>query len=229
MLDLCIALIKDLRHEVYNEFLHDLMPKAIQILDSENLQTMDKIFQLLSFAFKFLLKPIKENLHDVFSVFVVLLEHKNRFVRKFSAQSFSYILRKFTFNEAFLDFMLSFIDETTAEVEDRINGFSELLFEMVSGHGDELHSKADAALAAILNSNKIAQKENFRKLALILLLKLVNSIDSGKLNKVFDQAISLLGQGDDQNRLTLLFQIFNQSIALKFGRKIDQSSVVVIT
>ena len=29
ILDLCIALIKDLRHEVYNEFMHELLPKAI--------------------------------------------------------------------------------------------------------------------------------------------------------------------------------------------------------
>ena len=29
ILDLCIALIKDLRHEVYDEFLHEILPKAI--------------------------------------------------------------------------------------------------------------------------------------------------------------------------------------------------------
>lgn len=29
ILDLCIALIKDLRHEVYNEFMHELLPEAI--------------------------------------------------------------------------------------------------------------------------------------------------------------------------------------------------------
>lgn len=75
---------------------------------------MDKIFQLLSFAFKFLLKPIKENIRDIFPVYIVLLEHKNRFIRKFSAQSFSYVLRKVTVNGPFLDFMLSFLDEEGA-------------------------------------------------------------------------------------------------------------------
>lgn len=76
--------------------MHQILPTAINLLDAENLQTMDKVFQLLSFAFKFLIKPIRENIRDVFSVYIVLLEHKNRFIRKFSAQSFSFVLRKVT-------------------------------------------------------------------------------------------------------------------------------------
>ena len=85
ILDLCIALIKDMRHEVYSEFLHEILPKAIEVIDVDDLITMEKIFQLLSFAFKYLIKPIKENIKDVFSIYIVLLEHKNRFIRKFSA------------------------------------------------------------------------------------------------------------------------------------------------
>jgi hypothetical protein len=85
ILDLCIALIKDLRIEVYNEFLHEILPKAIELLDINNLVTMDKVFQLLSFAFKYLIKPIKENISAVFTIYIELLQHKNRYVRKFSA------------------------------------------------------------------------------------------------------------------------------------------------
>ena len=96
IMDLFIALIKDMRGDIYEEFLHQILPTAINLLDAENLQTMDKVFQLLSFAFKFLIKPIRENIRDVFSVYIVLLEHRNRFIRKFSAQSFSFVLRKVT-------------------------------------------------------------------------------------------------------------------------------------
>jgi len=146
VLDLSIALIKDLRHEVYAEFLHELLPKAIEILDAENLETMDKVFQLLSFAFKFLIKPIRENIRDVFTVFVVLLEHKNRFIRKFASQSFSYVFRKVTIDAVFIDFVLAFLDEEGSSANDRVNGLSELFYEVVCGHGDELHSKAEGLL-----------------------------------------------------------------------------------
>ena len=69
------------------------------MLDADNLDMMEKVFQLLSFSFKYLIKPIKENIYSVFSVYIVLLEHKNRFIRKFSAQSFSYALRKITIDQ----------------------------------------------------------------------------------------------------------------------------------
>ena len=153
--DLCIALIKDLRHEMYLDFFNQMLPSAIKVLDAENLETMDKIFQLLSFAFKFLIKPIRENINAVFSVYIMLLEHKSRFVRKFSAQSFSYVLRKIDIDEAFVSFTLGFLD-TDENVNDRINGLSDLLFEVISGHGDELHSKGMSMLQEFLKTEKVS-------------------------------------------------------------------------
>lgn len=114
VLDLCIALIKDLRQEIYEEFLHEILPKVIQVLDAENIEIMEKVFQLLSFSFKYLIKPIKENIHSVFSVYIMLLEHKNRFIRKFSAQSFSYALRKISIDQKFVTFMAQLMDDESA-------------------------------------------------------------------------------------------------------------------
>ena len=227
--DLCIALIKDLRHEVYQEFFHEMLPKAIEVLDTENLAMMDKVFQLLSFAFKYLIKPIRENIKDVFSVYIVLLEHKNRYIRKFSAQSFSFVLRKVTIDQAFMDYVLAFLDEEGAPVSERIYGLSQLLFEVVSGHSDELHSKGEVVLGALLASEKVSSSHSCRQVIRILYLKLVNEIDVNKLGPVFEQLVANLGKVDDSNRLELLFKVFNTSVALKFGRRINQASVIVIT
>ena len=209
ILDLCIALIKDLRHEVYEEFLHDILPKAIQVLDAENLDMMEKVFQLLSFSFKYLIKPIKENIRAVFSVYIMLLEHKNRFIRKFSAQSFSYALRKVNIDSEFVNFMGSLLDDESAPTADRVNGISELIFEVVSGHGDELHSKGESILAEILASEKVCSSQPFRQMIRILLLKLVNAIDIHKLGAIFEQLIKHLANTADQTRLTLLFKVLN--------------------
>ena len=85
VLDLCIALIKDLRQDVYEEFMHEILPKVIAVIDGKNLMLLDKIFSLLSFSFKYLIKPIKENIANVYSVYFELLKHKNQFIRKFTA------------------------------------------------------------------------------------------------------------------------------------------------
>ena len=125
--------------------------------------------------------------------------------------------------------MIGFLDEEGAPVNDRVNGLSELIFEVVSGHGDELHSKGGEFLGELLSSDKISTSQNCRQTVQILLLKLVNAIDVKKLSPIFEDLVPHLGKSDDANRLTLLFKVFNQSVALKFGRRIDMASLVVIT
>jgi hypothetical protein len=54
---------------------------------------------MISFGIKYLLKPIKEDIQNFYSVYSELLVSKNKYVRKFAAQSFSYVIRKVKFNE----------------------------------------------------------------------------------------------------------------------------------
>ena len=58
---------------------------------------------------------------------------------------------------------------------------------------------------------------------------MVNAIDIKKLSFIFGELVTHLAKPDDSTRLTLLFKIFNQSVALKFGKRINESSVLVIT
>ena len=44
VLDLCIALVKDLRQEVYDEFLHQMLPAVITSIDGNDLNLLDKVF-----------------------------------------------------------------------------------------------------------------------------------------------------------------------------------------
>lgn len=97
IIELVIALIKDMRGDIYEDFLQQILPVTISILDCTDLLLMDAVFSMLSFSFKYLIKPLKEDLVRFYTVFAELLLHKNKFVRKFSAQSFSYVLRKVKF------------------------------------------------------------------------------------------------------------------------------------
>lgn len=85
IIDLVIALVKDLRQDIYPDFMHEILPVVISILDCSNLPLLDAVFSLLSFSFKYLLTPIREDLTNFYNVFVELLLHKNKFVRKFTA------------------------------------------------------------------------------------------------------------------------------------------------
>lgn len=85
IIDLIIALVKDLRQDIYPAFMHEILPVVIGILDCSNLPLLDAVFSLLSFSFKYLLNPLREDLTNFYSVYVELLLHKNKFVRKFAA------------------------------------------------------------------------------------------------------------------------------------------------
>jgi U3 small nucleolar RNA-associated protein 20 len=106
VVELFIALIKDFRGDIYAEFVAQILPSMLNALDITNVQLLDKVFTLLSFAVKYLTKSIKDDLEGFYSQYVELLAHKNRFVRKFAAQSFCYVIRKLNFDEKLLTVLL---------------------------------------------------------------------------------------------------------------------------
>jgi hypothetical protein len=73
---------------------------VIGAIDSQDLPLLDKIFSLLSLAFKFLLKQIKDDISNVYLVLFELIRHTNKFVRKFASQSLSYVIRKLPVDQA---------------------------------------------------------------------------------------------------------------------------------
>ena len=85
VVDLFVALVKDFRGDIYEDFMSHILPKVIGTLDISNVELMDKVFTLVSFAVKYLTKSIKEDIERFYSSYTELLSHKNKFVRKFSA------------------------------------------------------------------------------------------------------------------------------------------------
>ena len=44
LIDLVIALVKDLRQEIFELFLNELLPAVTSMIDSRNLPLLDKVF-----------------------------------------------------------------------------------------------------------------------------------------------------------------------------------------
>jgi hypothetical protein len=156
---------------------------VINAIDNQDLPLLDKIFSLLSMAFKFLLKQIKEDINNVYLVLFELIRHQNKFVRKFASQSLSYVIRKLPIDQALNKLILSPLIEENAdkvEVKNAIYGTSDLYYEVISGQGDDLHSKARPVLAELLASPMVLESEITRQMIRTLCLKLVNTIDTSK-------------------------------------------------
>lgn len=123
VLELLIALIKDLRQDSYKDFKEQIMPAAINIIDVQNLSIMDKVFTLFSFCFKYLLKPIREDIVEFYGIFQELVIHKNKHLRHFAAQCLSYVLRKVDLGEELMKIVLAPIYRTHSEDGSEIGPF----------------------------------------------------------------------------------------------------------
>jgi hypothetical protein len=126
VLELFIALIKDLRQDIYTEFVQLILPSVIEVLDVTNLLLLDKIFTLFSYSMKYLLKQVRSDVANFWSIFHILLAHRNKHLRHFAAQSFSHVLRKITVDH-------SLISIIHAPMLDCPEGLSDLWFEVMYG------------------------------------------------------------------------------------------------
>jgi hypothetical protein len=55
------------------------------IIDLNNLELLDKIFTMISFGIKYLVKPIKQDLPHFYNVYFEVLTSKSKHLRKFAA------------------------------------------------------------------------------------------------------------------------------------------------
>ena len=91
---------------------------------------------------------------------------------------------------------------------------------MVNGGSmDGLHSKSEEVLKAILDLQYMRQNEHGRLVIQYLYLKMVNNIDTQKTLPVFEILGASLSSAE---ALSLLLKIFNDTIRLKFGKRVSK-------
>ena len=94
ILELLIGLIKDMRSEIYPIFIQEIMPTLIHLIDHKNINLMDKVFSVFTYAFKYLIKDILQDIGRVYRLFFELLMSNNDHIRGFSSQCMAYVFRK---------------------------------------------------------------------------------------------------------------------------------------
>lgn len=179
VVQLLVALVKDFRSDLYLEFMQIVLPALLKMLDIQNLETVDTFFTLLSFALKYLLKDIRADLKNFFGVYFELVAHRNRFIRKFACQSFAYVLRKVEITQDFIALLFDPVQsEHFSEGEEqivnyRLFGLADMLFEVIYGASESLHSKFDEIIGAVLEFGRLKNSKAFDVVIRCLYMKLL--------------------------------------------------------
>lgn len=102
LMEILTGLIKDLRDETYDEFLDNIFPNLIKLIsETQKVEVIEKTFAVLVNIFKFLqnaiLKP--RNFSNFFFLFSELIFSKIKYIRKFTCESISYLIKNLDENK----------------------------------------------------------------------------------------------------------------------------------
>ena len=91
---------------------------------------------------------------------------------------------------------------------------------MISGHGEDLHSKSKEVINELLSSPDVVTNDSCRQVVRVLYLKLLNEIDVMKQLPIFEVLTDNLCKPDNPQSTHLMLLILVQSINLKHGNRV---------
>ncbi|KAM3588219.1 uncharacterized protein V6R79_024222 [Siganus canaliculatus] len=145
LLDLVVQLARDLQTDFYPHF-PDFFLLIASLLDTKDTELLEWAFTCLSYLYKYLWRVMVRDMSNIYSLYSTLLEHKKEHIRKFAAESFSFLMRKVPDLDALLNHVFSDLQEHP----DKAEGAGQLLFEMCKGVRDMFHSCTANALPVTL-------------------------------------------------------------------------------
>uniref|UniRef100_A0A8C9YSM5 UTP20 small subunit processome component n=1 Tax=Sander lucioperca TaxID=283035 RepID=A0A8C9YSM5_SANLU len=137
LLDLVVQLARDLQTDFYPHF-PDFFILITSLLDTKDTEVLEWAFTCLSYLYKYLWRLMVKDMTGIYSLYSTLLEHKKEHIRKFAAESFSFLMRKVPN----LDALLSHVFSDLQQHPDKAEGAGQLLFEMCKGVRNMFHSCA---------------------------------------------------------------------------------------
>uniref|UniRef100_A0A0C9R5L4 UTP20 protein n=1 Tax=Fopius arisanus TaxID=64838 RepID=A0A0C9R5L4_9HYME len=148
ILDLVVAVAKDLQRDFYEHFPH-FLAIIIDLLSTKDPDILEYSFTTLAYLFKFLWRYLIKNIDRAFQLLLPLLvDTKPEYVNNFAAESFAFVARKVRDRDAFLKLVFEALKKTP----DGTVGCGKLLFEVISGISGQFHSCAEEMLTLYLNA-----------------------------------------------------------------------------
>uniref|UniRef100_A0A3P8T435 UTP20 small subunit processome component n=1 Tax=Amphiprion percula TaxID=161767 RepID=A0A3P8T435_AMPPE len=146
LLDLVVQLARDLQTDFYPHF-PDFFLLITSLLETKDTEVLEWSFTCLSYLYKYLWRLMVKDMTNIYSLYSSLLAHKKEHIRKFAAESFSFLMRKVPDLDALLTHVFSDLEEHP----DKVEGAGQLLFEMCKGVRNMFHSCAATAFPVALH------------------------------------------------------------------------------
>ncbi|XP_062989767.1 small subunit processome component 20 homolog [Elgaria multicarinata webbii] len=145
LLDLVVQLARDLQTDFYPHF-QDFFLSITRLLDTQDTELLEWAFTSLSYLYKYLWRLMVKDMSNIYGLYSTLLAHHKQHIRNFAAESFTFLMRKVSDQNALLNIM--FLD--LGEHPEKVQGVGQLIFEMCKGVRNMFHSCAEKVIMLIL-------------------------------------------------------------------------------
>ncbi|XP_060101236.1 small subunit processome component 20 homolog [Heteronotia binoei] len=145
LLDLVVQLARDLQTDFYPHF-QDFFLCITKLLDTQDTELLEWAFTSLSYLYKYLWRLMVKDMSNIYGLYSTLLAHHKQHIRNFAAESFIFLMRKVSDQNALLNLM--FLD--LGEHPEKMEGVGQLIFAMCKGVRNMFHSCAEKVIPLIL-------------------------------------------------------------------------------
>ncbi|XP_034530006.1 small subunit processome component 20 homolog [Notolabrus celidotus] len=236
LLDLVVQLARDLQTDFYPHF-PDFFILITSLLDTKDTEVLEWAFTCLSYLYKYLWKVMVKDMTKIYGLYSTLLAHKKEHIRKFAAESFSFLMRKVPDLDALLSLMFSDLEQHP----DKAEGAGQLLFEMCKGVRQMFHSCAGNALPVAFrklgtstNPGASLPWDTVRDALDHMIQAAANHIDRDHFLVMWESlqasVVEVLGimeaKGKEADQLERLLFILNTLVSHKDGAKITKPEAV---
>ncbi|XP_017885246.1 small subunit processome component 20 homolog [Ceratina calcarata] len=229
MLDLVVALSKDLQKDFY-EYFPRFLTIIIELLHTKDTEQLEYAFTSLAYLFKFLWRYLVKNVKTVLDLLLPLLgDAQPSYINDFAAESFAFVVRKIKDKDSFLKTILRILKTNP----DGIPGCAKLLFEVISGTPEQFHSCAERMLSLYLNAlnNESLDQSLMFELLKGIIESILNNIHPQKCQVFWSVFLSVVDTSIEktkhfeqtskrQKSLILLMQLLNTIVNYRNGRMI---------
>ena len=178
VLGVLAALSRDARHEL-TPYFQDIFNVLVDLLETclQNAPVLEKIFQCLSFLFKYLVKYITKNLEPYAEAYARLFSHSKHYIRQFAGESFAFLLRR-TDSKKGVELLLQQLDKCEPGKEDYLaDSIAVVITEASKSIQNGFHSKMEDLFNVLLTSKNINKSVARRRVVKSAFLRLRNHAD----------------------------------------------------
>ncbi|KZC04815.1 Small subunit processome component 20 like protein, partial [Dufourea novaeangliae] len=148
ILELVVALSKDLQKDFYNYF-PKFLTVIIDLLRTKDTEQIEYTFTALAYLFKFLWRYLVKNVKTVLDLLLPLLaDTQPAYINNFAAESFAFVVRKVKDKDSFIRIIINILEENPNGVP----GGGKLLFDVIAGTPGQFHSCAEQMLLLYFNA-----------------------------------------------------------------------------